>query len=129
MFYHYKEEDKMKNTKYRVWDKETGRMYYEAEKAYDWMGGEPSIPATSFNELLDDGCFEIMQYINRNDKNGKETYEGDFVRYRFPMTVSDQIREVVFSSKYCAFVLSETNFMPKSEEYVIVGNKFEHADL
>lgn len=64
----------------RDWDKDFGKVYYNAEETYDYLGGNPSIPASSFDVLLEDDEWIVEQCTGLKDKNGKLIYEGDLIK-------------------------------------------------
>lgn len=66
----------------RDWDKDFGKVYYDAEETYDYIGGNPSIPANSFDVLLNEDEWIIEQCIGLKDKNSKLIYYNDYVNYK-----------------------------------------------
>lgn len=68
--------------KFRAWNKEEKRMYYDAQDTYDYMTGQPIIPAERFAILLEDEKEWIVeQCVGIKDRSGRLIYEGDIIRY------------------------------------------------
>lgn len=68
--------------KIRAWNKEEKRMYYDAQDTYDYMTGQPIIPAERFAILLEDEKeWVVEQCVGIKDRSGRLIYEGDIIRY------------------------------------------------
>lgn len=68
--------------KFRAWNKEEKRMYYDAQDTYDYITGQPIIPAERFATLLEDEKEWIVeQCVGIKDRSGRLIYEGDIIRY------------------------------------------------
>ena len=57
--------------KFRAWNKEEKRMYYDAQDTYDYMTGQPIIPAERFAILLEDEK-EAINVKNQNSTGQSE---------------------------------------------------------
>ena len=84
---------------------------------------------------LDD--IELMQYTGIKDKNGKEIYEGDIIKYKFPYDRRlNHISPVKFLETEASFGIKDRyeNEIPlykitANNYFEIVGNIYENLEL
>ena len=117
--------------KFRVWDK-INKQFRDPE----FMGGH-------LNDIfLPDEMYVFQQFTGLFDKNGKEIYEGDVIKFK------ERNYEVSFYEAHPCFMFLPTDIGPntmeffcttnffdfipqisQSEKYQIIGNIFENSDL
>lgn len=104
----------MREIKFRAWDK----------RSETWLYG--GIPANvSFWEMLhvDPDNYELAQFTGLLDKNSKEIYEGDIVKYKTPEGKTMVV-------KYPDCFDSEADgslYVPANWE--VIGNVYENPEL
>jgi len=125
----------MRQIKFRAWNIEDKKMYYDVQKTYDW---HYDIPEESFGVLLDnEEYWRVMEYTGLNDKNNKEIFEGDIIKH----SMNDDhewggLHEVKFNLG--SFAIwggnptgfrgnSAFNYYPNNVE--IVGNIYENPEI
>lgn len=126
---------KQRELKFRVWDILT-KNYHYPDKGYQghhilYLNGD----FTNLQNGVGSSEVIVQQYVGVNDKNGKDVYEGDYIKHDFPSD-EDVLRrggecqnlvEVRFAEKYDdrfpGWVL--TDMFTQGGEFEVVGNIFE----
>ncbi|KKL94791.1 hypothetical protein LCGC14_1861110 [marine sediment metagenome] len=120
----------MREIKFRAWDLFGKQMVYTDDFGHlDCSDMVPFWKSAQANEWQ-----EIMQYTGLKDKNGKEIYEGDIVKYIIPEDEPVKDKRVIFwredtcgfqaktlDSKYTGFI---------QNDYIeIIGNIYENLEM
>ena len=124
--------------KFRAWEKGTQDMVY-----WKRLVMKPDVLIDIFDG---DKQFELMQYTGLKDKNGKEMYEGDIVRFYFEATSFDggeydtdyatEMIDDVYFEDGCFWVrlLNEPQhgsaYLYRHNKHCeVIGNIYENANL
>ena len=119
----------MREYKFRAWDSLVEKMYSWTELLNQNLKNIFTIP---------EQCgYNLMQYTGLKDKNGKEIYEGDIVKFRFKEDreeFPDLIGYIEYQSTFAAFRImsnqgsfkidiTEIKFIEK------IGNIYDNPEL
>jgi len=127
----------MREIKFRAWDKGLKRMIYLSEPTVendDFSGiifklRDYFVSAFSSDRIED---LEIMQYTGLRDKNGREVYEGDIVRFK-DWWDEEMVGEVRYSEKDMAFTIVNDFWdgfpMMYADDLEVIGNIYENPEL
>jgi len=126
----------MRELKFRAWDDVAKRMSYSSTEQFDDMLG------FRFDHFETDKPI-YMQYTGLKDKNGKEIYEGDILRFViFNYDGSNEGIKTGFVSweeQAAAYVIRESLesmdahwmyvVLENDDEVEVIGNIYEHPHL
>ena len=131
----------MREIKFRAWLKEDKKM--ENVKTMDFT--DKTIRCLKKNEFINAYLLrrvsfddvELMQYTGLNDKNDKEIYEGDIIKYKFPYDKRiKHISPVKFLETEASFGIKDRygNEIPlytisANNYFEVIGNIYENKNL
>ena len=116
----------MREIKFRAWLYPYKRMIYEFNLLQKqggfhlWLPGEEYLP----------GSFELMEYTGLHDKNDKEIYEGDILRFDLSEMGYIELGFIEFIDS--GFWMKSPNgqiHLPTQERREVIGNIHENPEL
>ena len=122
--------------KFRGWDKYDKKMIYDLCQVDSFWHYYSYSDNTGlhFGKTGPNGVGEdfenkyIMQYTGLKDKNGKEIYEGDIVKFE-----NKHLMKVIFDTEENPSFMVEDDerllFMKKGIPYEVIGNIYENPEL
>ena len=129
--------EEMTEIKFRAWDKKKKKMFYLDGIIHLHLG----LIAWTFSSpdevyvcggKRDNGI--LMQYTGLKDKNGKEIYEGDIVKYReYSSNEKSELCKIEWFEGYEGDGFKMTGFVSPAYDYPtdveIIGNIYENPEL
>jgi uncharacterized phage protein (TIGR01671 family) len=121
--------------KFRIWDIENKEMLKVQELDFEptFYGGRIAIRLDQYNDYFDTEDMILMQYTGLHDKNGREIYEGDIIKYKDSR--GKHIEKVIFD-KGCFYAGihngSSTRVAPKlinTRISEVIGNIYDNPEL
>lgn len=145
----------MRDIKFRVWDKDRKRMHIVGEFHHDFLSIDEDnniyylnlqcMEASPHKGIDPEHCaYRLMRYTGLKDKNGKEIYEGDIVKYKVKGSDKTYTTVMKFNEEHGAFLFGiyEGVKMPcgkktRMNKYTrksvgsveVIGNIYENPEL
>lgn len=130
---------KQREIKFRAWDTQRKEMIYgvgiaPTSKVHDFSASTGS-DGTTITANREESHYILMQFTGLLDKNGKEIYEGDIVKY--PPSNKNYwgqfVGEVSFGGEkimQCGFVVLGLNsYWSLNSNVEVIGNIYENPEL
>ena len=130
--------------KFRAWDKENKRMWWNVQNAYDTLGNHHTEDQnmeneemadvffpSNFGEVLESENLVVMQFTGLKDKNGKEIFCGDILAGT-DHSKSGEVKWNESEARYKLYIPQEKSF---GLEYAharlieIIGNIHENPEF
>lgn len=108
--------------KFRAWDKKSKRMVNDLGFALVYEKLKRAIGMFNWDDIVP------MQYTGLKDRNGREIWEGDIMRW------NDYCVKVIWGNSRWEFEAANGDHMVESfsgfaDEYEVIGNIYEHPHL
>ena len=125
----------MREIKFRAWDKENEKMMKVSSLSLE--NKEIAVRENGTYHFFRIKDIELMQYTGLKDKNGKEIYEGDIIKYKFPYDARlNHISPVKFLETETSFGVKDRcgNEIPLysitiNKFFEVIGNIYENKNL
>lgn len=138
----------MREIKFRIWCKQTDEMHAVERMGFEegelWYV-EDENRETDPPYFMDRNDSVLMQYTGLKDKNGREIYEGDIMRYRDSYDCSTEsgydfeeflnVGQVIYNEEKARFDITNKSdigyddWIETVSECEIIGNIYENSEL
>jgi uncharacterized phage protein (TIGR01671 family) len=122
----------MREIKFRAWDKKAKSMINEVWEIGLGSKNDPEKWLVGDDKQIDD--YELMQYTGLKDKNGKEIFEGDFVKSKLEnndwifVHLTDKECKDGFRIFYIEDIFSQQKITHR-DDLEVIGNIYENPEF
>ena len=128
----------MRDHKYRAWDKERKKFLTGSKWATYSVDLAGNLTAKNYDFHGIEQNLELVEFTGLKDKNGKEIYEGDIIKWSSaikdaPLTIVkswEKIEAVIWGNKYTGwFTESSVYGLGLYSHIEVIGNIYESPEL